>query len=402
MKHSNKTSNSTINVNILPSDSAIDLPEIPDMPGTRERYENGDKIFEEHAHNIQSHKKSDSLMQRRVCLSTATSMHSQPDDETEFAAKVEEMQKTQVLPSAPIIAPKAIEVRKRRHTRSKSTSRLHEQNLKAEHDAELQSMPTDRLPFLDSLRPTHRLKSMRSLNVIKFNPHESLDFRCVGEGFLSRNLDEETEIEEGRGELLRSINITRLRMDTRAIQILKRSEYLDREAKVFANELDVTSLIPPGSSITIDEETALARLVGPPGQSAFATGERWATYQHKRHIILRPSKHQKSDDCEYRNYNMFAAISDESYNYIGISRSQVDRRWVVLLSGHTGGKPQYPLTRSPSASSRKSQIVKSRNRSITIGTVTSFASDEDYEHLPPLPVMGIPPLPDPSAVSVWI
>ncbi|KAM3425253.1 hypothetical protein BST61_g7205 [Cercospora zeina] len=226
--------------------------------------------------------------------------------------------------------------------------------------------------LIHSIKSSRHLRNMRSLSSLKtyVNPHESMDFRCVGSPTEAICAFEELELQSERDELLQSINLTRIRMGVRAIQNLERSPFLDREAQEAADELDKFESVPAGSTLTMDDETATAQLIGPAGYPALATGERWASFQNKaqdqaqctckggRHVV-------KSATCPCRSYNVFAAITDDSWTVIGMARTTVDRRWVVLLSAWPSDNDDSKSTRTlltPANSVRKPR-AKSRHRS---------------------------------------
>lgn len=391
VKRQGRGAKSTTDLTVRPIDSAVCLPDVPDLPELKGRYNSGDKIFEEHVQNVRQHRNSQGSAHRRICLSRSPSAYSQYDDDLDFKARIEEVQRpsNSVYPTAGFTRADSQfdEPQSIKHIKSKSTTRL-DDAYRRQQDAELMPL-AGKSTFMESIKSTQRLKGMKSLKVMKVNTHESLDFRCVGdEDLLNASSFEQLEFEQGKEDLVRSLNITRLRLDERKIKILKRSKRLDEDAAEAARELDQTSSIPAGSSVTMDEDTQRAHLIGPAGYSGFATGERLATYQYRRHAHSRSTQHAVAEDCACQNYKLFAAISDEQWRYVGIARTKVDRRWVILLSGVRAA--QIPNL-TPSGSIRKRPMPRTKNRSMTYGTVTStsYGIDDEDKPLPALPAVAV-------------
>lgn len=432
-------SKSTSALNELAKDSAVDLSDL------REWYSTGDKIFDEHEQNSRRHGQgSRDRSQSRICASARGSTNSDFDDDALFLQRIEATRQGQVTrePYQPNCKPM---VKPRRLKHSKSMSRVTMGTGKALPplpDGELQ--PHIKKSFMDSIRSSRHLRNMRSLTQLKVsgyvNPHESMDFRCVGSPVEAvsalENAFEERELQNERGELLRSINLTRTRMCDQRIEILERSAYLDREAREAANDLDRFDSVPAGSTVSMDQETATAQLIGPAGYSGLATGERWASLQYQvipngadadgsrgrlsRHAsqtslqtkpVLKLNTKVDKLARDRKSYHIYTAITGASWRSIGMARTSVDRRWVVLLSA-SGSCSEYDDAKSvrtilTPASSVRAPRSKSRARgiaspmspilnaslplAISYGTMTPSYSDDD-DSIPANPSIPVTPI----------
>ncbi|KAI5359611.1 hypothetical protein Slin15195_G072390 [Septoria linicola] len=393
-------SKSTTTLHECAKDSAVDLGEL------RERYTSGDRIFNEHEQNSQRHQKSRDRSRSRVCVSSRASTQSEFDYDAQFLERVEAARKgSKTRPASSAGRTESRQSDQRTLRNAKSLPRMAvkaEKALPPLPGAEVP--PPGRRTFMESIKSARHLRNMRSLSHLKVpvyvNPHESMDFRCVGSPVEAINAFEEVELQNERDDLLRSINLSRARMCNRNTHNLLRSAHLDREAQEAASDLDKFESVPAGSTFTMDELTSTAQLIGPAGFPGLATGERWASIQYKHQSHTKPVcklsvNVVKSATCPCHNYTMFAAITDESWRYIGMARTAVDRRWVVLLSASTSDNDDAKSTRSlltPASSIRKSRSKSRLRRTeeppplpITYGTLTPCHSD-DEEDLPARPV----------------
>lgn len=325
---------STPTIHERAKDSAVDLGEL------RDRWVSADNIFNEHEQNTRRHARSRDPSRSRVCVTLRTSEQSDYDTDGQFLERIEKTRSARKSRSTAANSP--AEKRSTHERVARSAQSILHVPLKTEKA--LPPLPEDegmvvKRTFIHSIKSSRHLRNMRSLSSLKtyVNPHESMDFRCVGSPTEAISAFEELELQSERDELLQSINLTRIRMGVRAIQNLERAPYLDREAQEAADDLDKFESVPAGSTVTMDEETATAQLIGPAGYPGLATGERWASFQNRTqrqtqctckgglHIV-------RTAACPCHNHHVFAAITDESWRVIGMARTAVDRRWVVLLS----------------------------------------------------------------------
>ena len=426
-------------MNELAKDSAVDLSDL------RERYTSGDRIFGEHEQNSRRHGQGSRDRSRsRVCVSARGSTTSDFDSDALFLQRIEATRKGHVTHELASPYPKPVEKpRSVKHAKSMSRATVRtitEKALPPLPSGEVQ--PHIKKSFMDSIRSTRHLRNMKSLTQLKVyvNPHESMDFRCVGSPVeavnVMENAFEERELQNERDELLRSINLARTRMCDQRIDILERSAHLDREAREAANDLDRFDSVPAGSTVTMDHETATAQLIGPAGYSGLATGERWASLQYQassggaeadgskgrisRHAsqasqktkpVLKLNTKLGRPTTDRTSYNVYTAITGSSWRTIGMARTSVDRRWVVLLSASSSSldKDDAKSIRTILTPASSIRAPRSRSRArgvtspisprlnaslplaITYGTLTPSYSDDD-DSIPATPSLPVTPI----------
>ncbi|KAF2215769.1 hypothetical protein CERZMDRAFT_94162 [Cercospora zeae-maydis SCOH1-5] len=348
-------------------DSAVDLGEL------RDRWGSAENIFTEHEQNIRRRAKSRDPSRSRVCI-TRISEQSDVDGDGQFLERIERMRSARKPRSTAATIP----TEKRPILERAAKSTPWPPHMQTKMEKSLPPLPEEggtvsKRTFIHSIKSSRHLRNMRSLSSLKtyVNPHESMDFRCVGSPTEAISAFEDLELQSERDDLLQSINLTRIRMGVRAIQNLERSPYLDREAQEAADDLDKYESVPAGSTATMDDETATAQLIGPAGYPGMATGERWASFQNKAQrqtqCTCKGGPHTaKSAACPCRSYNVFAAITDESWKVVGMARTTVDRRWVVLLSAWPYDNDDSRSTRTlvtPANSVRKPRAKSKQRRS---------------------------------------
>lgn len=434
-------------------DSVIDLGEY------RDGYTGGDlPLGERPEHSQRYGTGSRDRSRSRMRLSARGSTDSESsENEMLFLQRIE---KTRNGHSAHAPAATLQPDRKRTMRHARSMSRMTMRTEKSLPPLpEVQAQSPVKKTFMESVRSTRYLRNMRSLPQIKpyVNPHESMDFKCVGSPSEAvsavEHAFEEREIQSEKDELARSINLTRARMCDQRIEVLERSVHLDREASKAASEIDEFLSLPAGSTMTVDEVTGTAELVGPAGYSGLATGERWASLQYhgmgggsdvdgsrkrfsrsasrpsSRQSNRPPSRQHESSQASHAKPvlklntkfasspvgtldNMFTAITGDRWRSIGMARTAVDRRWVVVLSGASSLISDNDDTRSirslltPSSSVRtpwsrsKSRGMATRREPSTPASafgmmMTPSYSDDDEEDeygMPGTPSISVTPI----------
>lgn len=91
------------------------------------------------------------------------------------------------------------------------------------------------------------------------------------------------------------------------------------------------------SSINFISETGHVQIIGPANHGAIATGVSWTDGEHLLHAkdkfnrSIHPAN-RNDEPCLCDHHAIYNAITDASYNYVGIARSRLEGRWILHLA----------------------------------------------------------------------
>lgn len=91
------------------------------------------------------------------------------------------------------------------------------------------------------------------------------------------------------------------------------------------------------SSVNFIQETGHVQIIGPANYGAIATGVSWTDGEHLLHAKDKISRNvhpaeRGEESCSCPHHAIYAAITDASYNYVGIARSRLESRWILHLA----------------------------------------------------------------------
>lgn len=132
--------------------------------------------------------------------------------------------------------------------------------------------------------------------------------------------------------------------DTRALQgapSLAVHQALCAEAEILATMYDVQQGAAGNrwsTEMGLQEDTDTLELIGPPFVGGRVTAKMWAEGRYSRDTQRSHANfsHLDHKECQCHNFKVWEAITDPKWRAIGLSRTEEELRWVVVLSEQDG------------------------------------------------------------------